>query len=149
MMDDWLIDKIFQPMSDRLARIASCYSIAAFLLTGFGLEQAIIMFFIPYSWLLLISLAWFPKLLIRAHRLEASSISDAIPAERINNKPGRTLDILLLTPFIVLGLVLSSWTSRLTSIAWLAMIAAEYFMACRRLPPKRAAAPHALEKASV
>ena len=36
-LDDFIIDRVFQKIADALHRHASCYAIASFLLTGYGL----------------------------------------------------------------------------------------------------------------
>jgi hypothetical protein len=83
-IDDFLIDRVFQRISDALARWVSCYGIAAFLLAGAILSEfaAAVM---PHDVLAaLLGIVWVFRL-IRVHRMDAAAYSDVLPAERIKD----------------------------------------------------------------
>jgi hypothetical protein len=83
-IDDFLIDRVFQRISDALARWVSCYGIAAFWLAGAILSEfaAAVM---PHDVLAaLLGIVWVFRL-IRVHRMDAAAYSDVLPAERIKD----------------------------------------------------------------
>ncbi len=91
-IDDFLIDRVFQRISDALARWVSCYGIAAFLLTG-----AILLVFVaavmPHDVLAaVLGILWVFRL-IRLHRMDAVAPSDALPEERIREKNWRPVSV--------------------------------------------------------
>jgi hypothetical protein len=71
-IDDFLIDRVFQRISDALARWVSCYGIAAFLLTGAILSE-FASAAVYESWLFilpgLLGIMWVTEL-IKAHRMD-------------------------------------------------------------------------------
>lgn len=131
-LDDWLIDEVFQRVADRLAAIACCYSIAAFLFTGFilgaGFDYTLQQ---DYVGLALLSL-WAPRRCWQAYRRVGEPLSNVMPIDRVAYFYLRVLMGALSTIFMVMAL---SMLGRMREVPWLIMVAAEYFMACRRRPP--------------
>ncbi len=136
-IDDFLIDRLFQPAADRLARWMSCYAIAEFLLTGELLFKTI-SYAAEQDWVAMsLCSAWMPVYILRAHRLDAAPPSDILPTERVTGIVFRmiwltvqivTLPINLLEPHAL-------WW-RIESASWWLIVAGVYLMACRKRPPK-------------
>jgi hypothetical protein len=142
-IDDWIIDRAFQPISDRLARYMSCYGIAAFLLTGVILSNLAYAVH-DYSWVTLVILpVWSLPLLIEAYHHDAAPVSNVLPIFRIKYFFWRMIQLVLIPNNILLAITSSDvWDSQRWA-AWTIVTAVLYFMACRRNPPKprRAKAP--------
>lgn len=144
-LDSFLIDKAFQPIADRLARWISCYGIAAFLLTGVTLGNAVA-FAWTMRWEELLVTAWFAYRCRDAYVLDRAPPSNALPVERIKRsgwmgRPGLVLCVAFFTTIHIVAPApgwsrIDIWAYRL----WWIYIAAAYFMACRRDPPKPKAA---------
>ncbi len=139
-IDDFLIDRVFQPVADALARWASCYGIAAFLLTGAILAMITAIALAPdvrSVGAVLLSVLWVVRL-IEAHRLDRRASSDVLPAERIRDVYWRPAYI----AFVVCDLMaetfgLSDLRDLVFNQGWLLNTLAVYFMACRKQPPKQ------------
>lgn len=138
-IDDFLIDRVFQRMSDVLARWVSCYGIAAFLLTG-----AVLLAFASaamwQSWVgILPGLLgiFFVGRLVQAHQLERAAHSDVMPEVRVKLGLWRLIYVAIcgndLIAEIFIKLSFPSWSE---NIGFLLYTLAVYFMACRKLPPK-------------
>lgn len=142
-LDDFIIDRVFQPIADRLARYWSCYAIAAFILTGFDLEHAA--FYIykeDYVWIAVAAM-WLAPMTYRAYQLESQPVRNVLPLERIQFLALRLLNAAF-TPFVLLAVFLLPVGIRtIDDIGWAAMVVALYLMACRKNPPRqqRAKAP--------
>lgn len=138
-IDSFLIDRVFQPISDRLARIASCYAIAAFLLTG-ALPLNFIIGWITEFWpSVILAVLWMPYLIYRAYKLESSSISEVQPTDRFEHIHMRMFLLVVQTlgsPWDILFLYAGNYLDFLDTCSWWLIICAMYFMACRRNPPK-------------
>jgi hypothetical protein len=141
-LDSFLVDRIFQPLADALARWTSCYGIAAFLLTGVIFGQVAGYIWME-KWAYAISMPiWSLMKCIQAYELERRPPSDVLPIERIQGqiwagRPGLLLIEIFAQPMILLipppdGKVM--WIYEQES--WWVVIIACYFMACRRNPPK-------------
>lgn len=145
-IDDFLIDRIFQPVADALARWASCYAIAAFLLTGFALTE-IVTNVVLDQWIFLVLFAiWVPFLLIECHTLQRKGLCDTMPYNRIRFR--RTRPILLLMSAISMPMTIMSWNNNHWRWLWFhdqwLLVVGLYFMACYMIPPRRQrqTAPH-------
>lgn len=137
-MDDFLIDRVFQPVSDRAARYVSCYGIAAFLLTGMLLILGGLKLY-DRDWIgLLITSGWLPYDVCRAYRLDAAPSSDVLPICRIKDFWLRILFLVVLIALLP-TFVLNWWTGDYIKlgheIGWSIVVPAYYFMACRKNPP--------------
>lgn len=137
-IDDTLIDRVFQPVADRCAQHASCYALAAFLLTGCGLAalaSAVVADGTLYRCLNLIIVPCIAVVLVRANYLDRAPPSDVMPIERIQYVNWRTANLFI--AILDLESVVGTPTLRiaLNAAMWLLLTAAMFFMACRRLPP--------------
>lgn len=93
--DSFLIDRGFQPISDRLAWWASCYAIAGFLITGATLAEIAALLRLE-AWAALVIVApWFAFQAWRAHRMESAPASNVLPKERIVSRFTRVFYIAL------------------------------------------------------
>ncbi len=146
-LDDWIIDCIFQPISDALARWVSCYGIAEFLWTGVVLSRlALFVHDQERYWIsILFMIPWAVWYLIDCHREDMKPPSATLPVFRIRLF-GMRCSWLVLAPIDALSVVFAEtgW-ERLQAISWFAVYAACWFMACRRNPPKPARAPMVID----
>lgn len=135
-IDGFLIDRVFQPLADRLARWVSCYGIAAFLLTGFMLYHVAFYVYREEMVGLCLTALWLPGLTWRAYDLDRNPPLGVLPAERITRYASRCGNLLLILPITVLELCASSSLfETINQVGWLILIPAECFMACRANPP--------------
>jgi hypothetical protein len=138
-IDNFLIDRVFQRISDALARWVSCYGIAEFLFTG-----AILLMFVSVvtakhgmhfgreRWLFL----WVMGLIKRIS-MDRAACSNVLPTERISGANGRFIYMVFCTSFLVtMVFLLQESTYWLNYVGWLLATFASYFMACWKLPPK-------------
>lgn len=146
-IDDFLIDRVFQPISDRLERWISCYGIAEFLMTGYIVEATVFRVFAEPK------LVWHVPVFMfigwgffrRARKLDRSGPLDVIPAGRITELWVRMAWIasclFLAVPLLLVGVGFFGGID--TATIFFAPAASEYFLACRRRPlkPKRSRAP--------
>lgn len=143
-VDDWLIDRCFQAVSDHFARFVSCYGIAAFLMTGFVLEHAAFYLYREtYVWIA-VSAMWSIPILLRAYKLDRDAPRNVMPIERVRYFFSRISDVFIITPMaIVMFWDAGDSARRIDAAAWLLVLPAEYFLACRKRPPRelRATAP--------
>lgn len=136
-IDNFLIDEVFQPVSDRLADWISCYGLAAFMLTGFALEDLWFNIYKETFLWIAVGALWIIPLTLRAYRLDTQAARNVIPVERIQFFLSR-MGNLIVIPCLMLGGVISAHgASKLNSIAWFLVLLAEYFMACIKRPPSR------------
>lgn len=146
-MDDFLIDRVFQPISDALARWISCYGIAAFLLTGACLFQGgAFVYRREWFWLLIAS-AWFPLVIHKAHEMDKALPSNVMVADRLTGRWVRLLLLIGQCLFLPRDIMSSDApVHQVESATWWGVIAAYYFMACYKRPakPKRAKVPTAI-----
>jgi hypothetical protein len=134
-IDDWIIDQVFQKISDALVRWMSCYAIAAFLLTGTILLRITAHMFDGYWALLFFDAIWLPFRLLDAHTMDREPVRDVLPIERIAWMPGRFFWLsLAVLGFPVFFLQRDHAVLALESGDWL-LVMALFFMACRRRPP--------------
>lgn len=145
-VDDFLIDRIFQPIADSLARWASCYAIAAFLLTGFTLAETVICVVFDQWITLVLSALWVPFLLMECYTLQRKSLCDVTPDNRIKLRTFRPLVLLLSVAGVPMAIFLEVndlWYWLWIHDQWLLVIGV-YFMACHMIPPRRQrqTAPH-------
>lgn len=138
-IDDFMVDRVFQPISDALARWVSCYGIAAFLLTG-AIPLAFAAAVMRWSWYAIppgfLGVMWACRL-VQMHQMDTAACSDVLPTERIRDALLRPVFL----PFCVYDLMFEILTEVpfdiwLWNQAWLLYTLAIYFMACRKLPPK-------------
>lgn len=136
-VDDWLIDAVFQPVADRLAPAVSCYGIAAFLLTGFGLIQAAI-YVLNEDWTFLAVMStWLPFMTFKAYRLDQEKPRSVLPDTRLTGFISRIMCLVLLTPLSLAETIAPmDMRFRAQGLLWLLLVLAEYFIACRKNPPR-------------
>ncbi len=137
-IDDFLIDRVFQPVADVSSRWCSCYGIAAFLFTGFALEQFVYRFYLrDWLWMAL-GLTWIPKRVWDAYKAELRPIRDVMPIDRISNFIVRVVFVVFLIPTTVIAVAEAKDAMKtVAEISWIFLIIGEYFMACRPRPPRR------------
>ena len=134
--DYFLIDRVFQPLADCVARWISCYGIAAFLLTGFGLVNAAYWVIREDVFGIVLMALWFPRLVWRAYQLDANPPRGVLPPERVTGFLSRCANLVFIAP----GSILLMCDARdalafLSDFAWLVLVPAECLMACRANPP--------------
>lgn len=137
--DSFLIDRGFQPISDRLAGWASCYAISGFLITGATLAEIAALLRLEAWAALAIVAPWFAFQAWRAHRMESAPASNVLPKERIVSRFTRVFYIALSITNAPVTVALAMqghpiWIMR-DAGGWL-LILGLYFLACRRNPPK-------------
>lgn len=144
-LDNFLIDRLFQPCADRLAVIASCHAIAAFLITG-----AALLHLATFCWLslsgqpiyLLVALAetgWMSDKLLLAYRLGRQQSQAVIfPKERLHGCPFRIMVVLITmaTQSMLQFFPFEIFDAGVEGGWWLSL-GGLYFLACRRTPPKQ------------
>lgn len=138
-VDTFLIDRVFQPISDKMARYVSCYGIAAFLLTGAIPVNFVLGWMDNSWWLTVLAAIWMPALVYRAYRLEASALAAAQPPDRVAYRDLRSLGFFaqfLTSPYDFIYLFNGNRLMFIESVSWWLIVFALYFMACRRNPPK-------------
>lgn len=139
-IDDWLIDRVFQRISDGLARFASCYAIAAFLLTGAALGHWGL-YIVRQEWVgLLLSSMWLPFRVADAYRLEREPQRDVLPVERVRYFFQRIIFLMLqiaISPLVLLDATEGNYWMLASDTFWWVIVVGFYFMACRRRPPSR------------
>lgn len=142
-VDDFLIDRVFQRIADNLDRWVSCYGIAAFLMTGFALEQIAYRILrqsnlIEWLWYL-----WIPFVVADAYKRERSAkVSDILPPRRWFDRFMRCTLVFLtwiLGAFSAIPLPTDKLIDRINLVAWAFYTVSLYFMACCRKPPRRQA----------
>lgn len=137
--DSFLIDRGFQPISDRLAGWASCYAIAAFLLTGATFVEVAALLQLTLWIGLAINGPWFAFNAWRAYQMESAPISTVLPRERITGSFARPIYMafqLASWPATVVLTIEGEWQSIVADAGWWLFILGLYFLACRRNPPK-------------
>ncbi len=139
-LDDFLIDRVFQPVADALARWISCYGLAAFLLTGAVLAMITAIALSPdvrSVGVVLLSVVWVVRL-IEAHQLDQRASSDVLPAERIRDVYWRPAYLAVVVYDLMVEIFsLSDLRDLMFNQGWLLNTLAVYFMACRKQPPKQ------------
>lgn len=139
-IDSRAINWIFQPITNAVAPVISCYALAAFLLTGSIPLLIVTWWYWGLWWAILFSMPWMPSTLVRAYRLEASPTFIMMVHERISNLPlrvGLLLIFLGACPLHIFLIIYGKFSSTLEIAGWWMMIVALYFMACQPMPPKR------------
>lgn len=144
-VDDFLIDRLFQPVVDAMVAVASCYAIAAFVLTGGGflllvvdVHQAIYASAWWWCTVGIVSL-YLPTIIVRAYRLEQDRPRDAMPIDRVSMMWFRVGVLYCQTIFLPMDVMYWAklpWNA-LADLGWWLVIVGAYFMACRRAPPKQ------------
>ena len=138
-VDSFIIDRLFQPVSDSVARYVSCYGIAAFLLTGAVPLHFMAEFAKGYWVAMFVSLTWLPVLVYRAYKLEQAPPSNLLPLERVHYvllRVGLLTFQALFVPFDYWMIQTGGIWVALMDFGWWIIVVALYFMACRRKPPK-------------
>jgi hypothetical protein len=140
-IDNFIIDRMFQPVVDALANIMSCYAMAAFLLTGGSLFIAAAGWHNERYVYLAITGLWLPLHVLRAYRLDAEKPRSVMSTERVIYA---LLRVCLLAGLIVFEpATVSEFLSRksawiaIEDFAWWMVVVGLYLMACRRPPPGR------------
>jgi len=137
-IDDFLLDMLFQPVADAVSAWVSCFGIAAFIYTGFALEHTA---FYVYSsdWVdIALTAGWVPLVTYLAYDLDRKPVRDVLSWERFTRFPLRMILLFFLAP-ISFAYALApneDLFTRIENIGWIAILPAEYFMACRKQPPK-------------
>lgn len=152
-VDDFLIDRVFQKIADALHRVASCFAIGAFFMTGFAIVH-----FSFWGWSfihvgvspelilpvigLAMALIWVPPRVKKAIRLERewNEGNDVLPNERPAFISQRVFFLLFL-PFDWLLLVadvnLGNVVSAAADLSWSMLCTGLYFLACAPKRPRR------------
>ena len=147
-LDDFLIDRVFQKIADALHRHASCYAIAGFLMTGYGLSAVMAMVdwfvhdYIAAPVLLFVFMLFYPPFIIRAVRLERrwASGDNALPNDRITGCIQRTLALFwtaIPVPIDAMQLLAGLQLAAIFNLGWLLYLAGLYFLACTPKRPRR------------
>lgn len=139
-IDDWLIDNVFQRISDRLSFICSCYALAVYSLLAAGLLVGG-SFVVARDWwgIGLCGPLLFLETL-RARELDQQSHRDALPIERIAKLFTRTFLLataISVTPAFVDNVLIGRWLKVVLFPGFCAIVLAYYFMACRPRPPRQ------------
>jgi hypothetical protein len=137
-IDDFLIDRVFQPVTDRLASVTSPCAMAAFLLVGFLVSNEA--WCITYGHYVLAFLAGctFAAAYLMAVDEDKKPLSNTLPSVRIIHFIPRMIGLMLLTPLMVLLTPLNFHILHpLADIGWWLYLMALYFMACRKMPPPK------------
>ncbi len=143
-IDAFLIDRLFQPCADHLARWASCYAAAAFLTTG-ATAIYIAACCADTDWLALgYNLPWFCFVTWRSYSLETRARSTTLPIDRVRFFGVRVAWLLLRLPGMAIVVTTHDLSFAIREASWCLLVAALYFMACRPNPPKPRTAPRQL-----
>lgn len=142
-IDDFLIDRGFQPVADWLSRWVSCHALAAFLMTG-GVLGLMAGFLAMGYWVsIAMSGLWMPMRVWEAYQRAAAPPSDVLPIERISwiwlRLPLLTLQTAGV-PLHVLSIRLGDYWWSAVMAGWWLFTVGLYFLACRRNPPRVARA---------
>lgn len=143
-LDDWLFDRLFQPLCDHLADHASCFDLARSAAVGTGiLATASFLALEPDALVCLGILVWLTLmvlLLIRIGDIErwTRRHQGTANAERLTGCGWRLMNDMWLA-WMLLRLALAPATAHalLMMAGSAALVASMYFMACTRSPPKR------------
>lgn len=135
-IDDYLIDLVFQPISDRLARWVSCYEIAQFLLVGSSLIFVSVTIYYEAFLGGALTVPWAIFLYWRASKLQNTPINNVLPIERAEFCMFRVCLIISEPVWLILFYTSTSYYLLVRELGWIIIIVALYFMACRRNPPK-------------
>jgi hypothetical protein len=136
-MDDYLIDRVFQPTADALWRVASCYGLAAFFYTGFMFIFASCRVINQSYFSLLFFMLWMPLRAFRAYREDQKPARNVVPIYRVSEFYLRVLDIPLVVASVACAVIpdSSGVIFRIGEISWVLLFLGDYFMACRKRPP--------------
>ncbi len=133
--DQFLIDKAFQPISDRVANVASCHQIASFLFTGYYVGQIFVILYYQQYDIALVLIVYTPFIKLSYQLSDAKpkavlpAITSVLFVLRLWLLPTLYMDaIQIFRAKTVLELV--------DPISHSLLIFALYFMACRRSPPR-------------
>jgi hypothetical protein len=168
-VDDFIIDRVFQPVSDALAWKTSCYNLSFYFLFVASVWQVIMIILLPIVDLpysggravqvlaVLCSLSWSRFVLLRAAALVIIKPLNTIPYVRMEMFSMRVLIGILWLFFIVHAVIILilvsvffEWPNSLGVITGSLQMCGVYFMACvRRLPPaKRTISLHMIPNAT-
>jgi hypothetical protein len=147
-IDSFLIDRVFQPATDLLAPLVSCYALAEFAATGGLLAHTVQRAFVAITAspielvFFLFELSWVLPIIVRARSLDRQPPSNVLPIERVSRRPLRVCLLVTSSPFLPL-FVLAPGPNGLIAGGWWLLLLATYLLACRRMPPsqKRAREP--------
>lgn len=130
--DDFLIDRVFQPIADLLAPVITCVMLGHLftgLLVVFGLGWCVTR---PAYWVAPLFLIYGSA---RLFRLTPTRLG-MMPIERVRGFLGRLMDwliIILIVPSEILDPTIDTTFILAELVCWLI---SDYFYACRRNPPK-------------
>lgn len=136
-LDDFLIDKVHQRVSDALSRYVSCYGIAGFLYVG-GFLGIVVGAGMSRAWFAVASagMIWFPYQC--SMDLDKAAPNSAMPAQRLVGFVWRIVALIACPPMVFgLGSSSQSVWGMVWGAAFAPLLSAEYFMACRKNPPKQ------------
>jgi hypothetical protein len=135
--DDFLIDRVYQPVADRLAGWISCYGIAAFLLTGFAISRIVYLVHNGSEWWYWLLSLWIFLAVADAHSQDRATPTNVVPNERIRTLSCFNRLMLTLIAFMaVTGFLNYDVWQWVENVGWFGAWVAFYFLACRRMPPK-------------
>jgi len=140
-IDDFMVDRVFQPIADRLEVWKNCYGLAAFLATGSIACYLVAFFYPPFNKIsvrcVLVILCVCSLSSVRnCHNLERRLATNVVSPDRIAYLPWRMVALVINvqnTMFAVSGTV----GGKIYFVAWLAYTCSIYFCACQRRPPRR------------
>ena len=133
-LDDFLIDRVFQPVADWLSPWVSPYALGAFLLTGGCLAIICMSAYLHWWASLTIAMLWMPFALRRAYRQEHAPPSNLMPLTRLVDMPIR-LFLLFLQLFCLPLVMFADTPIMINQGGWWLVVIADYFFACRKNPP--------------
>lgn len=135
--DSYLIDRVFQPIADALARVTSCYGLAGFLSVGGILSFVAAQVYVGNYVLAAVlgaSWSWVP---LCASRLEQRPLTNVMSTIRIVQFPCRCISVYCLIMHSLLTYLIMHIYTVLGCFGWVLLVLAQYFLACQRRPPLR------------
>lgn len=140
-IDDFMIDRVFQPIADRLEVWTNCYALAAFLATGSIVCYLVVFFLPPFDpvlrcVLVLLCLCAFSNLR-HCHDLERRLATNTVPPDRVTYWHWRLLALALVAENTMFAFMPSTTGAKIYSVSWCAWTCSLYFCACQRRPPRR------------
>lgn len=141
-IDDFLIERVHQPIADLFARHVSCYGIASFLFMGalLGMTMGSVM---RGAYVSAVMNAWLVFPVLRCESLDKSALIGVMPANRVTEFFWRIIWWAVIPATFVGAIFTPGVWNRVWAIGELLILPGFYFMACRKNPPKqkRAKAP--------
>lgn len=141
-IDNYLIDRIFQPISDFFSRWISCYGIAAFILTGAVVMRIVLEVVVDGAFAKVFEAIIATAIYLecgRAYILDSKPPSDILPAYRITHYAVRVFAIFSFPPFslfLLFDIFFPDAVQLLIDGSWMSYMVAVFFLSCRKRPPR-------------